>query len=482
MKRTGIMVAGVVILAGVLFAGYWIGRMQNRASSVAGRSSAAEQRKILYWYDPMAPQQHFDHPGRSPMGMRMVPKYANTTRQTEPGVVRIAPEVIENLGVRTTLVRVAPLNETVRVPATVTWDTRESVTVSARVNETIDRLYVRAPFATVCKGEPLAKVLAPEWSAAGAEYLALRHAESKSARSLRGAALQRLHALGMDDATIAGLRAGNPEIVLRAPITGVITQLAVTQGEQVSAGAPLMTLNALNHVWVEADIPQAQIAGIAAGTSASVTVSAQPGETFHGEVQRVLPEVNPATRTERVRIVLGNPQQELVPGMFVEVAIHAAAGAVHPLVPDGALVTTGNATRVILAEGGGTFRVVPVRIGRAANGETAILAGLSGGERVVTSGQFLIDSEASLSGALERLSTPARPGRTASKPPAAKPAMPGMTMPQPGTRSIPSASTNPSMPGMARPPSASTQVPASASPASDRPELLMPAPSSGARP
>lgn len=454
MKR--ILITAVALIALVIAGaiGYFVARHAVPASTPAAAEPA---RKVLYWYDPMVPEQHFDHPGLSPMGMQMVPKYANEVGPAESGVVRIDPRVIENLGVRTAVVKVAPLDQTVRVPATVTWDARESVTISARVDATIDRLYVRAPFDSVHKGEPLADVLAPEWSAAAAEYLALAHADSAAARSLRGAALRRLHALGMDSATIAGLRSVDPRIPLRAPIDGVVTQLQVTQGEHVSAGSPLMTLNALDHVWVEADVPQAQVAGIVAGTPVTVVVSAIPDETFSGTVQAVLPQVDPAMRTQRVRIELPNPQRQFAPGLFAEVAIHAAASAPHPLVPDDALIATGNVTRVIVAMGDGRFRAAPVRIGRSANGETAILAGLSGGGRVVTSGQFLIDSEASLSGALQRLNTPVSASSIAAKPSSpTMSAMPGMAMPPPsGARTAPPAAADSSMPIMPMPASTS---------------------------
>lgn len=406
MKRI-LMTAGALLALAIAGAiGYFVARQAAPARTPA---TAEPEREVLYWYDPMAPQQHFDQPGLSPMGMQMVPKYANETGSAEPGVVRIDPSVTENLGVRTAPVKVAPLDEAIRVPATVTWDARESVTVSARVDATVDRLYVRAPFDTVRKGEPLAEVLAPAWSAAAAEYLALAHADSAAGRSLRGAALQRLRTLGMDAATIAGLRAADPRISLRAPIDGVVTQLQVAQGAHVSAGSPLLTLNALDHVWVEADVPQAQMAGVAPGTPVTVTVSSAPDEALSGTVQAVLPQVDPATRTQRVRIELPNPQRGLAPGLFAEVAIHVPPGAPHPLVPDGALIATGDASRVIVAIGDGRFRAVPVKTGRSANGETAILAGLAGGEHVVTSGQFLIDSEASLAGAVQRLDTAGEP-------------------------------------------------------------------------
>lgn len=430
MKRLTLSLVGVLVLAGLLFAAFWLGTRHN-ASSPA-RATATNERHVLYWYDPMMPQQHFNHPGKSPMGMEMVPKYADEAG-TEPGEVRIDPQTVQNLGVRTAVVRVAPLKEAVQVPATVAWDLRESVTISARTDETIDRLYVRAPFDAVRKGQPLAEVLAPQWSAAVAEYRTLAHAESADARSLRAAARQRLHTLGLGDADIAGLRGSESGIVIRAPQDGVVAQLSVKQGEQVAAGSPLMILGSLDHVWVEAQVPQAQMASIVVGAPVTVTTSALPGKGFKGAVQSVLPDVDPTTRTQRVRIELPNPQHDLAPGMFAEVAIHAHTGAAHPLIPDEALIATGNATRVIVAEGDGHFRAVPVRTGSSADGYTEVLQGLNGGERVVTSGQFLIDSEASLSGALQRLNTSenSRPAPQSRPAPAssAMQAMPGMVMP-----------------------------------------------------
>ena len=405
MKRTWI-IAGLIALAASWTLFYWLGTRHSRSGAPASAVTAAADKRVLYWYDPMSPQQHFDHPGKSPLmpSMDLVPKYADEPGSGESGVVRIDPAVVQNLGVRTAPVRVAALPRLVRAPATVAWDQRRSVTLSARVDETIVRLDVRAPFDPVRKGQPLAQVLAPQWSAALAEYQALAAARSADAQGLVAAARQRLHTLGLSDAEVAAGHAGNADIALRSPIDGVVAQLLVQQGQQVGAGSPLMVLNALDTVWIEADVAQAQMAGIASGTPVEITLSALPGRIFAAQVRSVLPQVDPATRTQRVRIELENPDLRLAPGMFAQVRIDASAGTVHPLVPDEAVIATGDATRVILAQGGGSFRVVPVRVGASADGETEILGGLSGNERVVTSGQFLIDSEASLSGALERLS------------------------------------------------------------------------------
>ncbi|MDE1884983.1 MAG: efflux RND transporter periplasmic adaptor subunit [Xanthomonadaceae bacterium] len=404
MKKVLVLtaVAAALVVAGLF--GYFIARQSAPAASGgAGVPSQSSGKKVLYWYDPMVPQQHFDHPGISPMGMQMAPKYSDEGGSADQHVVRIDPAVEQNLGLRSEVIKVGTLPATLHVPGTVAWDQRLAVTVSARTDSTLEKLYVRAPYAAVKAGQPLAEILAPQWNAAAAEYFALDDAKSADARALRGAARARLHALGMDDASIRGLRAGSATITLRAPIAGVVSALNAREGQQISAGMPIMSLNGLDSVWVDAAIPQAQSGGVGAGTPVVATLSALPGATFRSRVEELLPDVDPTTRTQRARIVLPNPKHELAPGMFVDVRIEAAADAPHPLVPDEAVIADGTDTRVIEMLSAGSFKPVRVKTGRASGGVTQILAGLHGGERIVTSGQFLIDSEASLAGALERL-------------------------------------------------------------------------------
>lgn len=465
MKRLFVFAGALVALVLAGFIGYWIASRSKSPSSTAQSAPASSERKVLYWYDPMQPETHYSHPGMSSMGMKLVPKYAGEGG-AETGIVKINPEVLENFGVRTQTVEVGRLADAVKVPGRVAWNQDLAVTVSARTAITFEKLDVRAPFTQVKAGQPLAEVLAPEWSAAANEYFALAGAKSKYARALHEDARMRLHALGMDDATIRGLRAGSGTITLRAPADGVVSALDVREGQQVNAGNPLMTINGLDPVWVEAAVPQAQTAGIEAGTPVTVTVSALPGETFHGTVEALLPDVDPTTRTQQTRIVLQNPKHELAPGMFAEVAIASAQSAARPLVPIEALISDGIDTRVIEALGNGSFKPVRVRTGRSSSGMTEILAGLHGGERVVTSGQFLIDSEASLSGALQRLGTSGE-----------SPVKPEFSAPAP----LPPAKGSNTMPGMAMPPASSTKASPSSSASSSMSGMPMPA-SSGAQP
>lgn len=426
MKPTLMIFAGVLLAAVLLVIGYFGGRRHAPPASASTGSAASAtdtgERKVLYWYNTMVPQQHFAKPGLSPMGMQMVPKYADDGGPKDG--VQIDPTTVQNLGVRTALVERRVLASVIRVPGTITWDLRQASTISARVDAVISKLDVRAPYTVVAAGAPLAQLLAPQWNSALAEYRALEHAQSADARELRSAARERLQVLGLTPADIQSSRHGaDAAITLHAPQAGVVTTLDVREGQRVTAGQTLMTVNGLSTVWIEAALPQAAAGTVRRGTPVVVTVDALPGRSFHGSVETLLPDVDAATRTQRARIVLDNPDGALSPGMFATVQLNPARGEAVPVVPDDALIATGTHTRVILAEGGGHFRAVSVRIGRAAGGYTEILDGLADGEKVVVSGQFLIDSEASLSGALERLNdTSTRPAPAASAP------MPGMPM------------------------------------------------------
>ncbi|WP_234411305.1 efflux RND transporter periplasmic adaptor subunit [Rhodanobacter thiooxydans] len=425
VKPALMIFAGVLLVAVLLVVGYLGGRSRAPASASAGNAASAPEaggKKVLYWYDTMVPQQHFDKPGLSPMGMQMVPKYADEGAAKD--IVRIDPATVQNLGVRTAPVERRVLASAIRVPGTITWNLRQATIISARVDAVVSKLDVRAPYTEVKAGEPLAELLAPQWNSALAEYRALEQARSADARELRSAARQRLQVLGLTPADIQSSRHGaGAAITLHAPQAGVVTTLDVREGQRVTAGQTLMTVNGLSTVWIEAALPQAAAGTVRSGTPVVVTVDALPGRSFHGTVETLLPDVDAVTRTQRARIVLDNPDGALSPGMFATVQLNPTPDAAVPVVPDDALIATGTHTRVILAEGDGHFRAVSVRIGRAAGGYTEILDGLAGGEKVVVSGQFLIDSEASLSGALERLNdTTAKPVPAASAP------MPGMPM------------------------------------------------------
>ncbi len=451
MKRLLIIVGVLVALLMAAIAGYLIARRST--STPAAVTTAQPQRKVLYWYDPMNPGQRFDRPGESTAmpGMQLKPKYADEAGGGDDGV-RISPRIEQNLGMRTALVKVATLNLKLHVPGVLAWDQRRSVVVSARTDGVLSQLFVRAPFDRVRAGQPLAELLAPAWGSAAAEYSALAGAQSADGRALRAAALQRLHVLGMSTEQIRRPAAGaGGGIVLRAPVDGVISVLDVRAGQQVAAGTTLMRIDDPARLWLDAAIPQAEVAGIGAGTPAQIEISALPGRIFPGRVEALLPEVDARTRTQTARIAVDNPDGTLAPGMFAAVRLTAAAGKLHPMVPDEALISTGLQNRVIVDLGDGRMAPRAVRIGRSADGYTEVLAGLKGGERVVTSGQFLIDSEANLGGVLKRLTTPPAPSSAATP---AVPVVPAPSMPSMPAHPSAKPSAHDAMPGMAMPASA----------------------------
>lgn len=403
MKRVLITIT-VLILAGMLLlAGFLLGLHHVLPSSASSGHAASDHGKsVLYWYDPMVPEEHFDKPGLSSMGMQTVPKYADEPASSD--VVRIDSATVQNLGLRTAAVQRRALPSALQVSGTITWDLRQATTLSARTDGVVNTLYVRAPFTAVKAGEPVATLLSPQWNSAVAEYNALKRGQSYDAKALQSAARQRLAILGLSAADVqTASRNADGSIVLHAPATGVVTDLPIRQGQRVSAGQTLMSINGLSTVWIEAALPQALAGMVRSGTPVMVAVDAQPGREFPGTVETLLPDVDAATRTQRARIVLANPDNALSPGMFATVHLTPAASKPVLAVPDEALVTTGHAARVIVALDHGSFRPVTVRTGRSSGGYTEILSGLADNERVVTSGQFLIDSEANLSGALERM-------------------------------------------------------------------------------
>ena len=398
-----VSIAMLVVLAITAVTAYWLGSRAHPAGA-ASESAAASEKAALYWYDPMVPDQHFDKPGKSPfMDMDLVPKYAGTDDAT---TIQVSAATVQNLGLRTQRAEVGRLATVLRVPGNINWDLREARELSARADGVVDKLFVRAAFEPVRKGQALAELIAPAWSAAAQEYLALETLQSADARELRAGARNRLRVLGMSEGQIRSLRNGDTGITLRAPADGVVGELSVRQGQSVQAGMSLMTIYGLDTVWAEAAIPQAQTVGVHPGMMVSASATAFPGEIFSGTVETLLAQLDSATRTQRARIVLDNPGHRLLPGMFVELSFSGASGDLRPLVADSALISRGADTRVIIETAPGRFAPVRVVTGRSAAGQTEILDGLSGGEHVVVSGQFMIDSEASLSGALDRLSPP----------------------------------------------------------------------------
>jgi Cu(I)/Ag(I) efflux system membrane fusion protein len=376
------------------------------ATAHAGTPAAAEP-EVLYWYDPMYPQSRFDKPGKSPfMDMMLVPKYAGDGAQDQ-GTVKIEPRLLQNLGVRTGRAVLGRLDRGVRAVGAVAFDERAVSVVQARVGAIVEQLHVRAPLDPVRAGQPLFTLIAPDWTAAQEEYLALRRASAPGLDALQAAARRRLLLLGMGEAQVRAIEHSgyaNPRFTIAAPRAGVVAELAVREGATVMAGMPLARINGLQTVWVNAAVPERAIGALAPGSMVKSTVAAYPGRTFSGTIEALLPEIEESTRTLVARVVLNNADGALVPGMYAQLDLQPAdAGPRCVLVPSEALIMTGTRQVVIVALGKGRFRAQEVKVGIEAQGQTEIFDGVEEGEEVVLSGQFLIDSEASLSGAIGAL-------------------------------------------------------------------------------
>jgi Cu(I)/Ag(I) efflux system membrane fusion protein len=361
-------------------------------------------KRILYWHDPMVPAQRFYHPGKSPfMDMQLVPVLEGTN---DSGGVEISSQIQQNLGIRTAAVTRGTLNRSIEATATVGYDERDVVLVPARANGFVERLHVRATLDPVHKGQPLADLYVPDWVAAQEEYLAVKGLKSPGTSDLLEGARQRMRLAGMTEELIRAFEAGGKvqsHFTATAPITGVIAELSAREGAAVMSGAPLFRINGLATIWINVEVPESFGAQVRAGDAVKARVPPLPGTVFEGKVDAVVPHVDPVTRTLTVRVQLANPDARLVPGMFVTVQFASGGRPDVLLVPTEAVIETGTRRVVILAEGDGRFRPVNVEIGSEGGGQTEIRSGLTAGQTIVVSGQFLLDSEASLKATQERL-------------------------------------------------------------------------------
>jgi Cu(I)/Ag(I) efflux system membrane fusion protein len=370
--------------------------------------------RILYYRDPMMPASKFDKPAKSPyMDMMLVPVYADG--DSDASRVTISPRIQQSLGVRTALVSEGPLAPQVAAVGSIAFNEREQVVIQARAAGYVERLRVRATLDRVTPGQALAELYVPDWIAAQEEFLSVRRMRGTGLAPLDGlveGARQRMRQLGMSEAQIARVADSGqtqPRITVSAPIGGVVTELSVREGMSVAPGATLFRINGLGTVWANAEVPESQVSLLRPGMKVKAWSPAAPGVVFEGQVQALLPEVNPATRTLKARVELANAKGALVPGLFVEMQFQGGRQEKVLQVPTEALIQTGSRSVVMLAEEGGRFRPVAVEIGIESGGQTEIRRGLQAGQRVVVSSQFLIDSEASFRGTQTRLSGDAAP-------------------------------------------------------------------------
>jgi Cu(I)/Ag(I) efflux system membrane fusion protein len=379
------------------------------AGTAAPGSAAApaREREILYWYDPMSPGTRFDQPGKSPfMDMDLVPRYADEGGGA--GGVVIDPVQVQNLGLKTAPVRRGSLTVVREIAGNVEFNLYQQARVQPRAEGFVSSVESLAVGDLVEAGDPIASITVPAWASDQSEYLLLK-SQGAHPRILNGVR-EKLRLSGMPEDMLEAVESGGRVQTtnrILAPIAGVITELMVYPGMNVDKAMTLAVIQGLDPVWVTAEVPQRDLALAGAGR-ARVTAAAWPGLVFDISGQTLLPQANPGTRTVPLRLTVPNARGLLRPGMTASIRLRSPA-AESLIIPTQSLIDFGDEARVITRNPDGSFLPKAVRAGASSRGETAILEGLEEGDEVVVSGLFLIDSEANLAGALDRLRRPSEP-------------------------------------------------------------------------
>lgn len=396
---------GFLLLGGVAGAAatYWLTPEAPQAAVAKATSNASKE--PLHWVAPMDPNYKSDKPGKSPMGMDLIPVYADSVLgEDAPGTVRISPNVVNNLGVRTDRVIQGRLPNNITTVGYVQYSEDDMAHVHPRVEGWIEKLYVKAEGEPVEKGKPLYTLYSPTLVNAQDELiLALNRGNER----LVNAAKERLAALNVPEGLIRQLtktRELQRTLTVYAPTSGVIDNLNVREGMFIKPGDRVLSIAALDEVWVIGEVFERQLSAVASDNRVAMTLDYLPGRQWTGKVDYVYPEVNPKTRTARVRMRFDNADGTLLPGMFAELNIQGARTSRQLLVPRESVIRTGQSDRLVLALGGGAFKSVAVKVGRVGVQYAEILEGVMPGDEVVTSAQFLIDSESSKTSDFLRMS------------------------------------------------------------------------------
>ncbi len=390
-----------------------------------GGGDAAPPKTKTVWRSTMNPGEVADRPGKDSMGMDMVaeevPVDSGGTESEVPGLARIRMNAQKRqlIGVRTAPVTKNAFERTIRAVGRVVPDETRLRQITTKIDGYVERLHANAVGEVVHKGQPLLEIYSPELLASQNEYLVALAARQRTAAStitsvagygdeLVVSSRRRLHLFDVGDDQIDRLeRTGTPDrvVTVYAPISGVITARNVVQGQKISSGMALLEVVDLTRVWVLASVYEYELPFVKVGQAATMTLGYLPGKAFDGKVSFIYPTVDPQTRTVQVRVEVQNPGLELKPEMFVDVMLRADLGP-RLAVPDSAVLDTGTRSVAFVETAEGVFEPRELKIGLRLADEYEVLEGVSEGERVVVSANFLIDSESKLRAALAGMSEP----------------------------------------------------------------------------
>ena len=371
------------------------------------KSTAKKEKKILYWVAPMDANYRRDEPGQSPMGMDLVPVYAESENDevTDDGpVVKISPSVVQNMGVRTAIVTRGQLAREIDTVGYIDFDEAKLRHVHMRTDGWIENLRVKSEGEWVKKGDILFTIYSPTLVNAQEEYLQSLNIGN---RQLRQASFDRLLSLGITPTQINNIKKTknvSQNLEIYAPQDGIVAKLNVRDGMYVKPMIEIMSIADLSSVWLLAEIFEQQVDWVNTGDKAEVRLSYLPGRNWQGRVEYIYPSLDPKTRTLKVRLKFENPDEALKPNMYANVRLYGDVRKSTLYLPKEAIIRTGQEQRVITTDGKGRFKTRDVVTGVESGQSIEIINGLSEGDQVVISGQFLIDSEASLKASLMRMS------------------------------------------------------------------------------
>ncbi len=396
-------------------------------NSTSGKSQSGE-RKILYWRAPMDANEIYDHPGKSKMGMDLVPVYEDGTGNS--GIVEIDPAVVQNMNVKIASVQKKNLSSVVTTNGVLKSNEKTDYIVTTRVGGWIEKLYVNYTGEKVTKGEKLMDIYSPELVSAQQELLtALSYNNSVSKSSIKEVmesgnelvknAVRKLQLLEVPESDIEKLKDTKEiktYVTLYARNSGTVISKDVLQGQKINAGMPLLQISDLSNLWLVADVYEYELSKIDAGSPAKIKFNYLPGQTFDGKVSFIYPTLDPKSRTVKVRLDINNSGGRLKPEMFSNVEINGRDFGPSPVVPENAVIRSGSRDLVILSLGDGKFKPQPVTLGGYSDGYYQVLKGLTEGSKIVTSAQFLIDSESNLKSAIGMMQdAPADTGSTSNR-------------------------------------------------------------------
>jgi RND family efflux transporter MFP subunit len=387
--------------------------------TAGAETAAADEHKILYYKSTMIAGETNPKPGKDSMGMDMVPVYAEAAVAANSSAIAIDPATIQLMNLQTTEIARGPLRRSIRTVGTIDYNETALADVTTKFKGWIEKLDVDATGQLVHRGEPLFQIYSPELYSAEAEYLAvLNSTNDASSSSLREVALGKLKFFDISDGQIADLeknREARKTLQILAPMDGFVIEKDIVQGQMVDAGMKLYRLADLGVVWVFAQVYEQDLPYVQLGQEATVKLSSLPDRQFRGRVTYIYPNVDEKTRTAKVRLEFENPGYFLKPGMFVSVQIASELEPSALLAPDSAVLRSGEKNTVFVALPGGKFDPRTVALGlESEHNMYEVISGLNEGERVVTSGQFMLDSESQLREAIQKMS--GSPGAAAETP------------------------------------------------------------------